>query len=329
MAGRKHIKVAVLFGGRSAEHEVSVKSAKNIIAALNKKKYKALPVYLDKSGRWPFKNIIDFFGKVDVVFPALHGTYGEDGTMQGFLKIMNIPFVGPDALGSALGMDKDIAKKLLRAAGVNVARSETFSAVEKDKIIFDSLKKKLGLPMFVKPANAGSSVGVSKVKSAGDFKSAVRSAFLYDNKILVEEFIDGREIEISVLGNENCWASCPGEIISNHEFYSYEAKYIDENGAKAVIPAPLPRQLSQKMRSAAIKTFKVLQCEGMSRVDFFVQKNGKFYVNEINTIPGFTDISMYPKLWSASKIAQKKLIDKLITLAIQRHKRNARLKTSF
>lgn len=365
---KKKIRVGIIFGGKSAEHEVSLQSARNVIAALDKNKYEPVLVGIDKQGRWQLQDRAKFLlnesdpklialnklaGKeisllpgeqskqlmpvedvgagcgVDVVFPVLHGTFGEDGTMQGLLKMMDVPFVGPSVLGSALGMDKETAKRLLRDAGIPVAKFVAFKAHEKNKINFNKIKKELGLPMFIKPSNMGSSVGISKVKSEKDFKSAIDDAFKYDSKILIEEFIKGREIEVAVLGNERPRASVPGEVLPTHEFYSYEAKYIDENGALLQIPAKLPKPIVKKIQELAVKTFAVLECEGMARADFFVKDNGQVYVNEINTIPGFTKISMYPKLWEASGIKYPELIDRLIQLAIERYNREKKLKTSY
>lgn len=365
---KRKLKIGILFGGKSAEHEVSLQSAKNVVAALDKNKYEPILIGIDKTGKWHTHAAAHFllnaenpklialnkentkamglaFGEssgqlislsrdtisksLDVVFPVLHGSFGEDGTMQGLLKILDVPFVGPSVLGSAAGMDKDVAKRLWREAGIPVAKAITVRSFEKNKLQFSKIKKELGLPMFVKPANAGSSVGVSKVKSEADFKKAITAAFQFDTKILIEEYIKGREIEVAVLGNENPKASIPGEIISHHEFYSYEAKYIDENGAAAEIPAKLSKSLVKKIQETAVKAFQVLECEGMSRVDFFVKENGSFCVNEINTIPGFTNISMYPKMWQASGIPYPKLIDRLVQLAIERYNREKKIKTTY
>lgn len=386
---RKKLRVGILFGGRSVEHEVALQSAKSVIDAIDKNKYDVVLIGIDKSGKWYLNEQSQFLlnannpklialnksstsvtlvpwqtqeltnlsqqnpKPVDVIFPVLHGTFGEDGTMQGLLKLADIPFVGASVLGSAIGMDKDVAKRLLRDAGLPIAKfivikktdviarrspkatDETISrdrhaSARDDKPNFEDIKQQLGLPFFVKPANAGSSVGVSKVKSEADFARAIDEAFSYDNKILLEQFIDAREIECSVLGNEDPIASLPGEIIPRHEFYSYEAKYIDENGAKLVIPADLPEEKAKEVQRLAIKTFQILSCEGMARADFFLDKHtGKFYVNEINTIPGFTKISMYPKLWEASGIPYPELIDRLVQLAIDRHERDKKLKTSY
>lgn len=321
---KKKIRLAIIFGGRSAEHEVSIRSAKNVFEAIDKTKYEVTLIEIDKSGGWDLNKL----SGNDVAFPILHGPYGEDGTIQGMLKLMNLPFVGASVLGSALGMDKDAMKKLLNQAGIPTAKFLVFQKGELNKIKFEDIKNKLGLPFFVKPANLGSSVGITKVKSEKEFKKAIDNAFEFDNKILIEEYLKRREIECSVLGNENPIASIPGEIIPQHEFYSYEAKYLDENGAILKVPAKLPKWIVKKVQDLAIKTFKTLCCEGMARVDFFLKDNGELVVNEMNTIPGFTNISMYPKLWEASGISYKDLIDQLITLALQRFKRDSKLKTS-
>ncbi len=366
MGRKQKIRVGIIFGGKSTEHEVSLQSAKNVISALDKEKYEPILIGIDKEGKWHRSSGADYLlnsenpklialnkkvaeGMVlvpgeekqlmtlqgeeenqvlDVVFPVLHGPLGEDGTMQGLLKLMDIPFVGPGVLGSAIGMDKDVQKRLLRDAGIPVARFIVLHET-KEGFSFSKIKKELGLPLFVKPANAGSSVGVSKVKTEADFKSAVADAFKYDNKILIEEGIDGREIECAVLGNENPIASVPGEIKPTHEFYSYEAKYIDEQGAISEIPAKLPAKIAKKVQETAVSVFKILECEGLARVDCFVTKDGRVLVNEINTIPGFTKISMYPKLWEASGIPYPKLIDTLITLALARAQREKRIATKF
>lgn len=361
---KKKIRVAILFGGKSAEHEVSLQSAKSIIDAIDKEKYEVIRIGIDKEGRWLLndqstyllnsdnpkrislnktnkeisvlpgnkeKQLVsstqETIGKVDVIFPVLHGSLGEDGAMQGFLKLLDVAFVGADVLGSAVGMDKDIMKRLLRDSGISIGKFITLRKGE--SVSFETAKKQLGLPLFIKPANQGSSVGVHKVRDEKGFRHAVDDAFLYDTKILLEEYIEGREIECSVLGNENPQASVPGEIIPHHEFYSYEAKYIDEDGAGLQIPAELPNDVVEEIQQQAVKTFLTLNCEGMARVDFFVTKEHKLYVNEINTIPGFTKISMYPKLWEASGLPYTELIDRLITLAIQRHNRTKELKRSF
>lgn len=364
---RKKIRVGILFGGRSAEHEVSLQSAKNILEAIDKGKYEPVLIGIDKNGRWLLPESSAFLlqaknprllklnragptvtiavskgraelvalsdqrrmGSIDVVFPVLHGPFGEDGTVQGLLKLSNIPYVGPDVLGSALGMDKDAQKRLLRDAGIPVAKFQTLTRATYRKKDIRQIAKRVGLPLFVKPANLGSSVGISKAKNLDGVGRAIREAFAYDNKVLVEEEIVGREIECSVLGNEHPIASLPGEVIPKHEFYSYEAKYIDEHGAELRIPAKLSRSAVRRVQRLALEAFKALCCEGMARVDLFLTEENKLYLNEINTIPGFTRISMYPKLWEASGVAYPELIDRLVSLAIERHRRDKRLKTSY
>jgi D-alanine-D-alanine ligase len=266
---------------------------------------------------------------LDVVFPLLHGTYGEDGTIQGLLKLAGIPCVGCSVLGSAVGMDKDITKRLLRDAGLPVARFVTLNAHAAKAASFDSLSRQLGAPFFVKPANAGSSVGVSKVRNECEWDEARGLALRFDHKILAEEFIAGREIEVAVLGNDTPEASIPGEILPRHDFYSYEAKYLDENGAVLNIPAALSSETSELVRRLAIQSFQVLEGRGMARVDFFVTDEGRVFVNEINTIPGFTKISMFPKLWAASGVSYSALIEKLVALAIESHARDQKLETTI
>jgi D-alanine-D-alanine ligase len=268
-------------------------------------------------------------GPVDVVFPVLHGPFGEDGTVQGLLKLAGVPFVGAGVLGSAVGMDKDVMKRLLRDAGIPVGNFIVIDQVSSQAPATGKVVEELGLPLFVKPANLGSSVGISKAHSTDELASAVAEALKYDRKVLVEEYIEGREIECAVLGNEDPVASVPGEIIPQAEFYSYEAKYIDEDGALLKIPAELPPEAVKRIRDLALKTFKVLCCEGMARVDCFLTSDGKAIVNEINTIPGFTRISMYPRLFEASGIPYSELIDRLIQLALERYDQETRLRTSW
>lgn len=317
----KKLRIGVLFGGKSAEHEVSLQSAKNVIKALDKKRYQIIPIKINKNGRFNFSVI----KKAEIIFPVLHGPFGEDGSMQGFLKLANMPFVGPSVLGSAVGMDKEITKRILRDNGIPIGKFVTF--LSSKKINFGKVKKELGMPLFIKPANMGSSVGISKVRNENEFKKGIAEAFKFDTKIIIEEFINGREIECAVLGNEHPMASLPGEIIANQDFYSYDAKYIDA-GSVAVIPAKIDKKTTRRIQELAIKTFQALNCEGMSRVDFFLKKNGTIVVNEINTIPGFTDISMYPKLMEISGIPVSKLLDRLIELAIERFEREKKLKTT-
>jgi D-alanine-D-alanine ligase len=364
----KKLKVALIFGGKSVEHEVSLQSAKNVIDALDKDRYDIALIGIDKKGNWHIEDKNNFLlnssdpklialnksnkktgnkleqpsqslvvlsqeeknNKIDVAIPILHGAYGEDGTVQGLLKLVGIPFVGPSVLGSAVGFDKDVTKRLLTEAGIPNVQFVSFRKGE--RISFSEVKKILNLPMIVKPANSGSSVGISKVKNEKDFKKAIKEAFNFDTKIIIEKFIEEkREIECAVLGNEKPQASICGEVITNkkHSFYSYDAKYIDENGAILEIPAKISKSVQDKIRRMAIKTFQTVECEGMSRVDFFLLKNGEILVNEINTIPGFTNISMYPRLWGASGISYSKLIDILIKLAIERFNKEQKLQTSY
>jgi len=360
-------RVGILFGGKSVEHEVSLQSARNVCEAVDKTKFDVVLIGIDKAGLWhvcdaallgaataPTAELPAGAGgetlalvpgdtgralvgtgshhglpKLDVVFPVLHGTYGEDGTVQGLLKLANVPFVGAGVLGSALGMDKDIAKRVLRDAGVPVCRSITLTGRTAAGATFASLAGQLGAPFFVKPANSGSSVGVSKVRDAAGWAAARDAALRYDHKLLVEEFVQGREIEVAVLGNDEPEASVPGEIVPQHDFYSYAAKYLDENGALLRIPADLPPAVGERVRRLAVDTFRALECAGMARVDFFVQADGTAYVNEINTIPGFTKISMYPKLWEATGVPYAALIERLLALAIERFERDRRLETSY
>src|SRR3989344_3496430 len=323
----KKIRVGILFGGKSAEHEVSLQSAKNVIDAINKEKEESVALIPQSGGRLTNLTSDNVHTSIDVVFPILHGPFGEDGTIQGLLKLSGVPFVGAGVLGSAVGMDKDVMKRLLRDAGIPIGDFLVFK--EGENIDFDAIVNKLGLPFFVKPANLGSSVGVNKVKDKQTFDVAIAEAFEYDTKILIEEFIDGRELECAVLGNQEPQASGIGEVIPTQEFYSYSAKYIDQNGAVLEIPAKIPEEVSEKVRELAIKTFKVLSCEGLGRVDVFLKKDGTVLVNEINTIPGFTKISMYPQLWAVSGVSYPELITRLIELAIERFKREQKLKSYY
>ena len=361
---KKKMRVALLFGGKSAEHEISLVSARNIAKAMDKGKYDLVAIGIDRQGRWHLdegarllfdekRTTVEFterktlaavrpgenstpllresgagVGVIDVVFPVLHGPFGEDGTIQGLLKLADLPFVGAGVLGSAVGMDKDVMKRLLRDAKIPTPKFLVFEKRETNSIQFKTIKKTLGLPFFVKPANLGSSVGISKVSRPSQFRAAIDDAFRYDNKIIIEEAIRGREIECSVLGNDNPVASLPGEIIVQHEFYSYAAKYIDHQGARLEIPARLPKNIISETQRLAVRTFQVLCCEGMGRVDFFLRPNGQLLVNEINTIPGFTQISMYPKMWEVSGLSYSRLIDRLIGLALERWRKERRLRTS-
>jgi D-alanine-D-alanine ligase len=256
---------------------------------------------------------------VDVMFPLIHGTFGEDGCLQGLLRLLNLPFVGAGVLGSAVGMDKDVMKRLLNHAGIPTVKFRAITIKNACETSFAVLEQEFGSPFFVKPANAGSSVGVSKVTNTAEFAEALREAFRYDEKLLIEEGIHGREIECGVLGNEKPEASVVGEVVVRDEFYSYEAKYVNENGAILDIPALVPLEISEKVRELAVAAFKVLECAGMARVDFFLTDDGRVLLNEINTVPGFTNISMFPLLWEASGVSYSELIERLIALALQRH----------
>jgi D-alanine-D-alanine ligase len=363
----KKIRVGILFGGKSAEHEISLLSAKSVVEAIDKDKYEPVLIGIHKTGEWFLHDtiqnallhtenadlirltqekenvtlvpkalgnpLVDLSGgplncPLDVIFPVLHGTNGEDGTVQGLLKLVNIPFVGAGVLGSAIGMDKEVMKRLLRDAKIPIAPFLSFTRSSFEKTSFKQIKEALGLPFFVKPANLGSSIGISKVKHEAEFEEKIALAFQYDHKIIIEGCIVGREIECSVLGNEEPIVSLPGELIPQHEFYSYEAKYLDAEGALFEIPAKLTAEEIHNIQTIALKAYQVLCCEGMARVDVFLEPNGQVIVNEINTIPGFTRISMYPKMWEASGLAYPDLIDRLIELALERFARDQQLKTT-
>jgi D-alanine-D-alanine ligase len=363
----KRIRVGVIFGGRSVEHEVSLVSAASVLQALDKEKYEIVPIGIAHTGRWlssqealrllkenasldaepeqllvpdPRKQSLvkinhsaSLVEKLDVIFPVVHGTLSEDGALQGLLELTNIPYVGTGVLGSALGMDKAVQKDLLQQAGIPTTPSENFLRSEFErsrKKIITSIEKKLRYPMFVKPSNSGSSIGISKVQNRKELITAVQLAGEYDLTILVEQGVkSAREIECAVLGNDEPAASVPGEIVSSNEFYDYDAKYVDGK-SQAIIPAKLPRAVAKKIQDYAIAAFRALKCSGMARVDFLVtQKSFKIFLNEINTIPGFTSISMYPKLWEASGIPYSRLLDTLIQLALERYKAKSKLKTTY
>jgi D-alanine-D-alanine ligase len=358
------LKVGLIFGGKSGEHEVSLTSAFSILNALNKEKYDIKLIGIDKSGMWHTGSAEELWinpgqtgktrlntktseitavskkGKIylinlgngktitdiDIFFPITHGTFGEDGCLQGFLELLGAAYVGPGVLGSAVGMDKDVMKKLFRDVGLPIGKFFTLSKGEKYNL--NKIAASLKFPIFVKPANLGSSVGVSKTRNIKELAKAMRTAFQYDTKIILEENLKGREIECSVLGNENPIASVPGEIKLKSDFYSYDAKYISADAATPVPRAKLSAKIIKQVQTTAVKVFKVLNCEGMGRVDFFLTKKG-LYVNEINTLPGFTSISMYPKMFAESGIPYSKLLDKLIQLGLERKRRNDKLKRDF
>jgi D-alanine-D-alanine ligase len=359
-------RVAILFGGRSAEHEVSLQSARNVIDAIDSEKYETVLIGIDRAGAW-FLNedsiallnsddprlislnksnlpvslipgdqagiLVDLQGgtnlpAIDLLFPVLHGPYGEDGSVQGLAKLANVPCVGSDILGSAIAMDKDVSKRLLRDAGIPVSRHICLRRAGLTNEIRHKLQQDFGFPLYVKPANMGSSVGVSKVSAADELDAAVDSALQYDTKVVIEEAIVGREIECSILGNDTPLASAIGEIGTADGFYSYEAKYIDDNAAELIIPASLEPAVEQRVREMAIHAFQVLECRGMARVDMFLTADNEIFVNEINTIPGFTAISMYPKLWQTSGMSYTDLIDRLIQLALEEHDAKSQLTTT-
>jgi D-alanine-D-alanine ligase len=356
----RKLRVGVLFGGRSGEHEVSLASAASIIRGLDPQKYEAVPIGITKEGHWligegaqkmlpevlrtgqrvvmsadPTESaLMPLDGsprgqKLDVVFPVIHGTFGEDGTMQGLLELAGLPFVGAGVLGSAIGMDKDVAKKLMQVAGIPVV---PWIAVQRadwerqPKEIRRAVEKKFKYPVFVKPATLGSSVGMTKVHSRAELGPALDLAAEFAMKIMVERAVSAREIEVSVLGNHDPRASIPGEIVPHREFYDYAAKYLEE-GTQLLIPAKLTKSEVKKVQAMAVTAFRALELSGMARVDFFIEKRGgKIFLNEVNTIPGFTSISMYPKLWEANGIPFRDLISKLIDLALEQHREKARTK---
>jgi D-alanine-D-alanine ligase len=365
----KRIRLGVLFGGRSGEHEVSLISAASLLKALDPTKYQVVPIGITREGRWrvgltprqlahePERMLASVLDQgqlvaasadpsgpqlvpmesptqsravaahdsrrsVDVIFPVLHGTFGEDGTVQGLLELADIPYVGAGVLASAAGMDKDAMKRLFRDAGLPVVQWLLIlrSDWERQPEPWGRrIAREIGYPLFVKPANLGSSVGISKVHASPELDAAIDLAARYDRKIIVEKGLDAREIECSVLGNNHPEASLPGEVISVNEFYDYEAKYLKE-GSELVIPAKLSKKLTREVQELAVRAFRAIDCAGMARVDFLLDRpTGKTYVNEINTIPGFTPISMYPKMWEASGVSYRELIDRLVTLALERH----------
>ena len=374
----KRLKVGVLFGGRSAEHEVSLRSAATVCAALDRDKYEVIPIKIGRDGSWQLpaatehaflRGVADEEARqialladptikqllvrdprragesvgrarwrhqagteqLDVVFPVLHGTYGEDGTIQGLLDLAGIPYVGAGVLASAVSMDKALMKSLFRDQGLPVPAWKVILRFEWDRNgqdILRAIEAALSYPVFVKPANSGSSVGVSKVRAREDLASALGEAFRYDRKALVEQGVNAREIEVSVLGNDDPQASLPGEILPSREFYDYQAKYVDDS--ELVIPAPLDAETTRRAQELAVQAFRAVDAAGMARVDLFLTRTDRqLYVNEINTIPGFTSISMYPKLWEASGVPIGRLVDHLIALALDRATRRAKQETHY
>lgn len=318
-------RVAVIYGGRTGEHEISHRSAKSIIEAIDTEKYKVLHYVISKEGKWSPRPILPEPGGnpgIDVVFPVLHGTFGEDGTVQGLLELADLPYVGAGVLASSISMDKEMMKRVARERGLPVVDYYVVSSSD------DAVCRDLGFPVFVKPANLGSSVGISKARNCEELKVAVDTARRYDRKVIVERGIEGREFECAVLGNENPVAAVPSEILPSREFYDYEDKYVLDT-AQTVIPANLSPEQTAEMQRLAVECYKAVECEGMARVDFLLETaTGKLYINEINTIPGFTSISMYPKMWEYSGLPMPKLIDRLIELALERHAAKQRLRYS-
>jgi D-alanine-D-alanine ligase len=360
--------VGVLFGGRSGEHEVSLASAQSIMNAMDKTKYEIVPIGITKSGQWlvggqvhqqllaaaagqpvleagrpqpspePLitENVLALpispTGPLDVVFPVLHGPLGEDGAIQGFLELVGVPYVGAGVVGSAAGMDKAVCKDIFRAHGLPIVLHRVFLRKEwqsNPAAVITECEAAMPYPMFVKPANLGSSVGVHKAKDRAGLQAGLNDAVRYDRKLIVEQGLEAREIEVSVLGNDEPMASVPGEIIPSREFYSYAAKYID-NSSGLIIPAPLSQEHTELIQQLAIMAFKALDCAGLARCDFLLEKaTGEVFINELNTMPGFTSISMYPKLWEASGLSYRQLIDRLIDLALERHGDKQQSQTSF
>ncbi len=363
-------RIVILFGGRSAEHEVSVASARSVMEALDRGRYEVIPIGVTREGRWQLvaggpaalaagptghlprvteasgpevaldqepgsQTLVAEDGSrtpIDVVFPVIHGPYGEDGSIQGFLEVAGVPYVGAGVLGSAVGMDKAVQKVLFRAAGIPVVEHEVVHEREweEDPEAVEAGAEHLGYPLFAKPASLGSSVGVTKVHGRGDLREALERAFRYGRKALLERAVEGgRELEVAVLGNDDPVASLAGEIVPSHEFYSYEAKYLDEKGAELLIPAPVSSEIMEEAQRLAVAAFLAVDGAGMARVDFFLRPAGEVLINEINTIPGFTQISMYPKLWQASGLSYPELIDRLVELAVERHERERKKGTGL
>ncbi|MDX9892977.1 MAG: D-alanine--D-alanine ligase family protein [Patescibacteria group bacterium] len=368
----RKIKVGVIFGGRSGEHEVSIVSAQSVMKELAKKGYDIMPIGITKEGKWvagaeavrflkdgikrlPFKSVLlpdptqkglvkigergivnvksNQPGRLDVIFPLIHGSYGEDGKLQGLLEMADLPYVGAGVLGSALGMDKVVQKQLTDRAGIRSVEYDWVMNKDWQKNREQTLKrlmKKLRYPIFTKPANSGSSVGINKCHNQRELINGINEALKYDHKVIIEQGIeDIREIEVAVLGNDDPKASVPGEIVASNEFYDYDAKYIDGK-SQAIIPAKLPKSVVAKIQRLAVSAFRALNLSGMARVDFMVRKkDGRVYLNEVNTIPGFTSISMYPKLWEASGLNYTDLLDQLIKLAMAKHQEKNELLTSY
>lgn len=343
------LKLAIVFGGKSTEHEISLLSTRSILKEINKDKYDISLINIDINGDWFLKDNLDSESKtpitllpgkegatilatktgkvlrdIDVIFPVLHGVFGEDGTIQGYFKMMNVAFVGCGVMASSACMDKDMTKRVLRDANIGITPYALATAEQKPS--FKELEKHLGTPLFIKPANLGSSVGVFKVSNAQEYAQKLEEALTYDSKILIEKTIEGKEVECAVLGNDKPKASLPGEVIMTTDFYDFESKYVDKDASSTQVPADITDEQIETVRETAVKAYKAMGCEGLSRVDFFITSDGEVLINEINTIPGFTNISMYPKMWEATGIPYSELIDILIELAIERYQKEQQLK---
>jgi D-alanine-D-alanine ligase len=348
-------KVAILFGGRSVEHGVSINSARNIFEYIDRDRFEPILFGISRQGTWYLntevskdiekgeplslelnatkpvwrtasKNIT-----IDVAFPVLHGTDGEDGSIQGVFKAMSVPMVGTSVLGSSVSMNKLTAKRLLEKANIPVSKFLSYSYAERSSLSFEQISKELGLPFMVKATSLGSSVGISKVKSKEDFLPAVEEAFKYDNQVLIEKYIKGREIECAVLGNDPPEASLPGEIVisDRYEFYTFDAKYVDNTAVQIEVPAKLSPAMQEEIRKVSVRAFQALHCEDFARVDLFLTADNNIYINEINTIPGFTNSSMYPMMWKERGVSFTELISKLVGLAIEREEKSKRIETDF
>lgn len=349
--------IAVVFGGKSPEHQISVRSARNVIAAMDQTQFNIITIGIDRTGKWrltdmtPTDKYVSEAGiqlgfaigeeqpiirldtqapiAVDLLYLVLHGPNGEDGTVQGLARLLNLPFIGPDVLGAAAVMDKDITKRLLRQAGLNVAADRVVYKQEQAQLNYDEIVAELGTPIFIKPARAGSSIGVHKVKNEAEFKAAIDDAFQYDEKLLIESMLSGREVESAVMGNHTPVASASvGEVVTTEE-YSFEEKYSGSSQAKVMIPAAVKPSELEQLRATAIAAYKALNCEVITRVDMFLTAEGQIYVNELNTLPGFTSISMYPKLWAQDGISPTELITKLIGYAFERYDSQKQFATDF
>jgi D-alanine-D-alanine ligase len=349
--------IAIVFGGKSPEHQISVRSARNIVAAMDRTQFHVITIGIDRNGKWRLSDL-DKIEKyvpetgtelgfvigneqpiirldnqtpleIDLLYLVLHGPNGEDGTVQGLARLLNLPFIGPDVLSSAAVMDKDVTKRLLRQAGLNVAADQVVYHHEKDQLTYEEVIAHLGSPIFIKPANAGSSIGVHQVRTASEFQSALNDAFQYDTKVLIEAAVQGRELECAVMGNHSPIASSNiAEVVSAAE-YSFEEKYSGDSQTQVLIPADVEADILERLRYTALTAYQATGCEVLSRVDMFLTEDGDIYVNEINTLPGFTSISVFPKLWAYEGVSSTELITKLINYAFERHERQQGLAMDF